>query len=105
MLHELDEGALVQDSDRTKERAGQQYQKKFDFDNVKLRFTDDSLKAVAGQAVERKVGARGLMMILEELLLRSDVHAAVAKARQGICYHQRDGRAPTRHAGRRSRRC
>ncbi len=46
-----------------------QYQKKFDFDNVKLKFTDDSLKAVAKQAVERKVGARGLMKILEELLL------------------------------------
>jgi len=46
-----------------------QYQKKFDFDNVKLKFTEDSLKAVAKQAVERKVGARGLMMILEELLL------------------------------------
>jgi len=46
-----------------------QYQKKFDFDNVKLKFTDDALKSVARQAVERKVGARGLMMILEELLL------------------------------------
>jgi hypothetical protein len=44
-------------------------EKKFDFDNVKLKFTEDALKAVARQAVERKVGARGLMMILEELLL------------------------------------
>jgi hypothetical protein len=46
-----------------------QYQKKFDFDNVKLKFTEDALKGVARQAVQRKVGARGLMMILEELLL------------------------------------
>ena len=36
---------------------------------MKLKFTEDSFKAVAQQAVERKVGARGLMMILEELLL------------------------------------
>src|SRR5256885_15309541 len=46
-----------------------QYQKKFEFDSVRLRFTDDALKAIARQAVERKVGARGLMMIMEELLL------------------------------------
>src|SRR3989440_3174509 len=60
VLHELDEPALVK-----------QYQKKFDFDSVKLRFTEDALRAVAGQALVRKVGARGLMMILEELLLEA----------------------------------
>ena len=58
------------DSDRTKERAGQAVSEEmFEFDNVKLRFTEDALKAVAQQACERKVGARGLRMILEELLL------------------------------------
>nr|MBA2605474.1 ATP-dependent Clp protease ATP-binding subunit ClpX [Acidobacteriota bacterium] len=34
------------------------------------KFTDDAIKAIAGQAFQRKVGARGLMMILEEILLQ-----------------------------------
>jgi len=71
VLHELDELALVKILTEPKNALVRQYQKKFDFDSVKLRFTDDSLKAVAGQALERKVGARGLMMILEELLLEA----------------------------------
>src|SRR5918997_1344499 len=54
-----------------KNALAKQYQKKFEYDNVKLRFTDDALKSIAKQAVERKVGARGLMMIMEELLLDS----------------------------------
>ncbi len=69
VLHELDEGALIKILTEPKNALLKQYQKKFDFDNVKLKFTDDALKTVARQAVERKVGARGLMMILEELLL------------------------------------
>ena len=46
-----------------------QYQRLFEFENVKLRFSDDALKAVAKEALNRKVGARGLRMILEELML------------------------------------
>src|ERR687885_432752 len=69
VLHELDEGALMRILTEPKNALVKQYQKKFEYDNVKLRFTEDALKAIAHQAVERKVGARGLMMILEELLL------------------------------------
>ncbi|HEX7318078.1 MAG TPA: ATP-dependent Clp protease ATP-binding subunit ClpX [Pyrinomonadaceae bacterium] len=68
-LHELDETALIRILTEPKNALIKQYQKKFEYDNVKLRFTDDALKAIAHQAVERKVGARGLMMIMEELLL------------------------------------
>jgi ATP-dependent Clp protease ATP-binding subunit ClpX len=68
-LHELDEAALIRILTEPKNALIKQYQKKFEYDNVKLRFTDDALKAIAHQAVERKVGARGLMMIMEELLL------------------------------------
>src|SRR5687768_4702210 len=68
-LHELDEAALMRILTEPKNALIKQYQKKFEYDNVKLRFTDDALKAIARQAVERKVGARGLMMIMEELLL------------------------------------
>jgi ATP-dependent Clp protease ATP-binding subunit ClpX len=71
ILHELDESALIRILTEPKNALIKQYQKKFDYDNVKLKFTDDALKAVARQAIERKVGARGLMMILEELLLEA----------------------------------
>ncbi|REJ78306.1 MAG: ATP-dependent Clp protease ATP-binding subunit ClpX [Acidobacteria bacterium] len=68
-LHELDEDALVKILTEPKNALVKQYQRKFEFDNIKLKFTDGALKAIAKQAFERKVGARGLMMILEELLL------------------------------------
>ncbi len=69
-LHELDEAALVQILTEPKNSLVKQYQRKFEFDNVRLKFTDDAIKAVARQAYQRKVGARGLMMILEEILLQ-----------------------------------
>ena len=69
-LHELDESALIQILTEPKNSLVKQYQRKFEFDNVRLKFTDDAIKAVAHQAFKRKVGARGLMMILEEILLQ-----------------------------------
>src|SRR5437867_700347 len=71
VLHELDEAALIKILTEPKKAMVKQYQKKFEFDSVKLRFTEDALRGVAGQALARKVGARGLMMILEELLLEA----------------------------------
>ena len=68
-LQELDEQALVKILTEPKNALVKQYQKKFEFDNIKLKFNDDALLAVAKKAHERKVGARGLMMILEEILL------------------------------------
>lgn len=68
-LHELDEDALVRILTEPKNSLVKQYQRKFEFDNIRLKFTEGALKAIAHQAHERKVGARGLMMILEELLL------------------------------------
>src|SRR5207253_4229751 len=40
-----------------------------EYENVKLKFTDDSLEAIAEQALARKIGARGLRMIIEDLML------------------------------------
>jgi len=68
-LHELDEAALVEILTKPKNAIIKQYQKQFEFDNVKLRFTEDALHAIAREAFRRKVGARGLRMILEELML------------------------------------
>ena len=46
-----------------------QYQRLFDFEDVKLEFTEEALHAVARQAIERKAGARGLRSILEHIML------------------------------------
>jgi ATP-dependent Clp protease ATP-binding subunit ClpX len=70
-LRELDEEALMKILTEPKNALVKQYQRKFEFDNIGLKFTDDALRAVAQQAHKRKVGARGLMMILEEILLDS----------------------------------
>jgi ATP-dependent Clp protease ATP-binding subunit ClpX len=70
-LKELDEAALIQILTEPKNALVKQYQRKFEFDNINLKFTEDALKAIATQAHKRKVGARGLMMILEEILLES----------------------------------
>jgi ATP-dependent Clp protease ATP-binding subunit ClpX len=69
VLNDLDEDALVEILTRPKNALARQYQRLFEFENVKLRFTDGALRAVAREALERKVGARGLRMILEDLML------------------------------------
>ena len=70
-LHELDEAAMIEILTQPKNALTRQYQKQFEWDGIKLRFTDEALRAVARQACERKVGARGLRMILEELMLEA----------------------------------
>lgn len=68
-LSELDRLALVEILTKPKNALVRQYQKLFEFENVKLKFTDDAIAAVADQALERKMGARGLKIILEDLML------------------------------------
>src|SRR5687767_10253496 len=68
-LHELDRAALVQILTQPRNAITRQYQKLFEYENVKLRFTDDSLEAIAEAALLRKIGARGLRMIIEDLML------------------------------------
>ncbi|MGE0043945.1 MAG: ATP-dependent Clp protease ATP-binding subunit ClpX [Vicinamibacterales bacterium] len=68
-LHELDRPALVQILTQPRNAITRQYQKLFEYENVKLRFTDDALDAIAEQALARKIGARGLRMIIEDLML------------------------------------
>jgi ATP-dependent Clp protease ATP-binding subunit ClpX len=69
ILDELDEVALVEILTKPRNAILKQYQKLFDYEGVKLGFTEDATKAVAQEALLRKVGARGLRMILEELML------------------------------------
>ncbi len=69
VLSDLDEAALVEILTRPRNAIVKQYQRLFEFENVKLRFSDEALTAIAREALNRKVGARGLRMILEELML------------------------------------
>src|SRR6201995_5237729 len=69
VLEDLDRSALIQILTKPKNAIVKQYQKLFEFENVRLKFSDEALEAIADLAMERKVGARGLRMILEDLML------------------------------------
>ncbi len=69
VLEDLDENTLIEILTRPKNAIVKQYQRLFEFENVRLKFSDDALRAISRQAMVRKVGARGLRMILEELML------------------------------------
>jgi ATP-dependent Clp protease ATP-binding subunit ClpX len=68
-LTELDEDAMVQILKEPKNSLVKQYQKLFDMENIRLRFTDGSLVAIAKEALKRNTGARGLRSILENSML------------------------------------
>ena len=69
MLEDLDKQSLIRILREPKNALVRQYQKLFEFEGVRLEFTDDALETVAEMALQRKVGARGLRMILEDLML------------------------------------
>jgi ATP-dependent Clp protease ATP-binding subunit ClpX len=68
-LNELSEQALVDILSKPKNALVKQYQKLFEFENVRLKFTDGAIRAVAKEAIKRKSGARGLRSILENVML------------------------------------
>jgi ATP-dependent Clp protease ATP-binding subunit ClpX len=68
-LDELDVESLVAILTKPRNALIKQYQKLFDMDGVKLKFTEGSLKRIAEEALERKTGARGLRGILEDIML------------------------------------
>jgi ATP-dependent Clp protease ATP-binding subunit ClpX len=68
-LHELNEEALIDILTKPKNSLVKQYQKLFEMDGVKLKFTKTALSAVARLALERNSGARGLRAILEAAML------------------------------------
>jgi ATP-dependent Clp protease ATP-binding subunit ClpX len=68
-LTDLDEVALISILTEPKNALVKQYSKLFEMEGVRLRFSDDALKAVAKKAIKRKTGARGLRAILEGILL------------------------------------
>src|SRR6201992_1505981 len=68
-LHELNEEALIDILTKPKNALVKQFQKLFEMDGVKLKFTKGALQAVAREALVRESGARGLRAILEEAML------------------------------------
>ncbi len=68
-LDELDEKALIKILTEPRNALIKQYQKLLSFDNVRLKFTEGALAAIAKKAIKRKTGARGLRSILEEIML------------------------------------
>ncbi|EPR37598.1 ATP-dependent Clp protease ATP-binding subunit clpX [Desulfovibrio sp. X2] len=68
-LEDLAEDDLVRILTEPKNALTKQYAKLFELDKVKLRFTQNALRAVARQAIERKTGARGLRNVLESVML------------------------------------
>jgi ATP-dependent Clp protease ATP-binding subunit ClpX len=68
-LDALGEEALIDILTKPKNALVKQYQKLFEFEDVRLRFSEGALRAVARQAHSRKSGARGLRSILEKVML------------------------------------
>jgi ATP-dependent Clp protease ATP-binding subunit ClpX len=69
ILDELDEAALIDILTRPRNAILKQYARLFDYEGVKVTWTDEAARESAREALQRKVGARGLRMILEELML------------------------------------
>jgi ATP-dependent Clp protease ATP-binding subunit ClpX len=69
ILDELDEAALVEILTKPRNAIIKQYQRLFEYEEVQLTFTEEAARSIAREALNRKVGARGLRMILEELML------------------------------------
>ncbi len=69
ILDELDEAALIEILTKPRNAILKQYTKLFDYEGVKVTFTEEAAREIAREALQRKVGARGLRMILEELML------------------------------------
>jgi ATP-dependent Clp protease ATP-binding subunit ClpX len=68
-LHDLDEKSLITILTEPKNALSKQYQKLFEYENVKLKFTEKALHAVAKKAIKLKTGARGLRSVLEQAML------------------------------------
>ena len=68
-LDELDEKSLIRILTEPKNAIMKQYQKLFEYENVKLTFTEGALTSVARDAMRAKTGARGLRSSLENSML------------------------------------
>ena len=84
ILDELDEAALIEILTKPRNAIIKQYQRLFEYENVRLHFTQEAACAIAREALARKVGARGLRMILKELMLDLMYHLPSNKRARDI---------------------
>ncbi len=84
VLDELDEAALVEILTKPRNAILKQYQRLFEYENVRLHFTEGAVKGIAREALARKVGARGLRMIIEELMLDMMYHLPGSKKAKDV---------------------
>ncbi|OGQ87588.1 MAG: ATP-dependent protease ATP-binding subunit ClpX [Deltaproteobacteria bacterium RIFOXYD12_FULL_56_24] len=68
-MEELDEEDMIRVLRTPKNALTKQYERLFAFDNIRLRFTEGALKAIAQEAIKRKSGARGLRTVMEQAML------------------------------------
>jgi ATP-dependent Clp protease ATP-binding subunit ClpX len=69
VLNPLDEKALIRILKEPKNALIKQYRKLLLMDGVKLEFTDPALRLIARAAIKRRIGARALRAIIEEIML------------------------------------
>ena len=70
-LNDLDEKSLIKILKEPKNSLIKQYQRLFEFEEVKLEFKDEAISEIAKKAISKKTGARGLRSILENILLKT----------------------------------
>jgi len=68
-MKELNEDDLVRILREPKNALTKQYERLFEFDNIRLRFTEGALRAIAQEALKRQAGARGLRSVIETAML------------------------------------
>jgi ATP-dependent Clp protease ATP-binding subunit ClpX len=68
-MQELEEDDLVRILTEPKNALTKQYKRLFELEDVRLRFTEGALTAIARKALKRKSGARGLRSVMEEAML------------------------------------
>jgi ATP-dependent Clp protease ATP-binding subunit ClpX len=68
-LDALDKESLIRILVEPKNALVKQYKKFFEYDGVELEFSEDALETVAGEAMKRKMGARALRAVLEEVMM------------------------------------
>jgi len=69
IFHDLDREHLIEILTGPKNAIIKQYQKLFEMEGVELEFTPEALQAIAEKSIEKKLGARGLRAIIEDLML------------------------------------
>ena len=91
-LHELDKAALIQILTQPRNAITRQYQRLFEYENVKLRFTDDALEAIAEAALAAQDRRARPAHDHRRHHARPDVHAAGPEEDPGVRHHPRGGR-------------